>query len=91
MSQCHSVLHCIAVHNKWNVHVVTKHWKQRNWIYKERTRHVYKNEVQEVCAFKLKIVFTEDLDHGRKEKRQGDRKVAVRNVKLVRPLLPISP
>jgi preprotein translocase subunit SecA len=58
-------------------HVVTKLWTQRNRIYKERTRHLYKNEVREVCAFKLKIVFAKEIDHGRNEKQQRDRKIAV--------------
>jgi hypothetical protein len=73
LSQSHSVLHCTEVQNKWNVHKVAKHWTQRNWIYKERTRHVYKSEVLEESAFKLKIVFVKEIYHGLKEKRQGDR------------------
>lgn len=64
VSQCHSVLHCTEVQNKWNVHEAAKHWTQRNRIYKERTRHVYKSEVQEECAFKLKIVFAKEIYHG---------------------------
>jgi len=79
VSQCHSVLHFTEVQNKWNVHGAAKHWTQRNWIYKKRTRHVYKSEVLEECAFKLKIVFAKEIYHGIKEKRQGDRKFAVRN------------